>query len=168
LLLAELHPDELVLAQGTGGERRRLPKTLGSSRSNYFLVTPRRLLWMPGGKARHRAELEFDSVTSWAEGTQSHYYCLVLRHEPIERTARAPEHRVLWFEWGDTEEMRRQTHTILNISRRDTKVATAIREQLEDRGVVAEEPLEFDERPREPNQGAVFRSRRRWRDRFRS
>jgi hypothetical protein len=101
---------------------------------------------MPKIKAHHRAELEFDAVTSWAEGTQSHYYCLVLRHEPIERIACAPEHRVLWFEWGDTEESRRQTQTILSFSRRDTEVATAIREQLEDRDVVAEEPLEFDER----------------------
>jgi hypothetical protein len=123
---------------------------------------------MPKIKAHHRAELEFDAVTSWAEGTQSHYYCLVLRHEPIERIACAPEHRVLWFEWGDTEESRRQTQTILSFSRRDTEVATAIREQLEDRDVVAEEPLEFDERPGERSPGAVFRARRRWRDWFRS
>jgi len=145
LLLAELHPDELVLARGTGGERHRLPSTLGSPWSDYFFVTPRRLLWIPRGRAHHRAELEFDAVTSWAEGTQRHYYCLVLRHRPIERMAWAPEHRVLWFEWGDSEELRHQTQTILNFSRRDTKVATAIREQLADRDVVAEEPLEFDE-----------------------
>jgi hypothetical protein len=94
---------------------------------------------------------------------------MVLRHAAVERIDRAAAHKVLWFEWGDTEVPKQQTQTILNFSRRDTKVAMAIREQLEDRNVVAEEPLEFDERPREErNHGAVFRSRRRWRDRFRS
>ena len=169
LLLEELHPHELVLAQGTGGERRRLPSTLGSPWSDFFFVTPERLLWIPRARAHHRAELEFDAVTRWAEGTQRHYYCLVLRHEPIERMAWAPEHRVLWFEWGDTEELRHQTQTILNFSRRDTKVAMAIREQLANRDVVAEEPLDFDEPSREErNRGADFLARRRWRDRFRS
>lgn len=160
LLLAELHPDELVLARGTGGESRRLLTRLGSPSSDYFFVTPRRLLWMPRSRGLHRAELEFDAVTSWAEGTQLHYYCLVLRHGPIERMAWAPEHRVLWFEWGDSEELRCQTQTILNFSRRGTKVATAIREQLVDRDVVAEEPLEFDEPTRE-EQGVLLTRRDR-------
>jgi len=166
ILMSELDPDELVLACGTGGEKRRLPTTLGSPRRDYFLVTRRRLLWMPLSKRHHRAALEFDAVRDWAEGTQYHYYCLVLRHEPIERVAWAPEHRILWFEWGDTEEMRRQTQTILNFSRRGTKVATEIREQLGDRKIVSGKPLEFDEQSREERFGTSMAQlkRRDWRD----
>lgn len=106
-LLEELDPGELVLASGTGGECRHPPSTLGSPWNDYFFVTPRRLLWMPLTKVHHRGALDFDAVMRWAEGTQYHYYCLVLTHEPIERMAWAPEHRVLWFEWGDTEELKR-------------------------------------------------------------
>lgn len=75
-----------------------------------------------------------------------------------------PQHRILWFEWGDTEELRRQTQTILNFSRRATKVAMAIREQLVDRDVGAEEPLEFDE-PSRQERFATSRARLTRRDR---
>ena len=166
-LLAELSAEEAVLARGTGGERRRLAQGLGSPWDDFFVVTPRRLLLVPLGRSSHRASLEFDAVTSWAEGTQYHYYCLVLRHEPIERMAWAPAHRVLWFAWGDSEETRRQAQTTLNFSRRGTKVATAIREQLLQRGVPASPPLRFEEVPRaERTSSAVLVARRRWRDRL--
>ena len=166
-LLAELDGKEAVLARGTGGERRSLAQGLGSPWDDFFVVTPRRLLWVPLGRSSHRASLEFDAVTSWAEGTQYHYYCLVLRHDPIERMAWAPAHRVLWFAWGDTEETRRQTQTILNFSRRGTRVAAAIREQLLRREVPGSPPLRFEELPRaERTSSAVLVARRRWRDRL--
>lgn len=160
-LCAELDSDEPVLARGTGGELRRLPRTLGSPWHDFFIVTHRRLLWVPH-RPHHRAALDFDAVRSWAEGTQHHYYCLVLRHEPIERIAWAPAHKILWFEWGDTEKTRRQTQTILNFSRRDTKVATAIREQLLRREVPPSAPLRFEMvSSADPNSRAVLVARRR-------
>ena len=168
-MVDDLDADEPVVARGTGNETRRLSRQVSNGAGHYLIVTPRRLLWSPPRSTHRRVSLDFDTVTSWSEGTQYHRYAMVLRHAAVERIDRAAAHKVLWFEWGDTEVPKQQTQTILNFSRRDTKVATAIREQLEDRGVVTEEPLEFDERPREErNHGAVFRSRRRWRDRFRS
>jgi hypothetical protein len=166
-LVAELDSGEPVLARGAGGEARRgIPKSLGSPWSDFFIVTPRRLLWVPRTKRRYRAVLEFDAVTSWTDGTQYHHYCLVLTHEPIERDAWAPAHRFLWFEWGDTEERKQQSRTILKFSRRETKVAGAIRGELQRRGIAATEPLPFEEVPRsERFSDSPFIARRWWRRR---
>ena len=126
------------------------------------------LLWSPTGSPDHRVSLDFDAVTSWSEGTQNHRYALVLRHTAVERIGWAPAHKVLWFEWGDTEEMKQQTRTILHFSTRDTKVASAIRDQIARRNVPRGTPLEFDEQSREerfgtsmatlkPRDGEIFR-----------
>jgi hypothetical protein len=168
-LSGQLDADEPILAQGTGEERRRLSRNVTSGSGDFFLVTPRRLLWSPTGSPDHRVSLDFDAVTSWSEGTQYHRYALVLRHAVVERIGWAPAHRVLWFEWGDTEKMKQQTQTILHFSRRDTKVASAIRDQIARRNVPTETPLEFDEQSREerfgtskmrlwPRDGEFFRS----------
>ena len=148
-LLAQLDADEPILAQGTGGEQRRMSRHVTSGSGDFLLVTPRRLLWSPPRMTHRRVSLDFDTVTSWSDGSQYHRYALVLRHASLERIGWAPSHRVLWFEWGDTEEMKQQTRTILHFSRRDTKVASAIRDQIVQRNVPTGTPLEFDEPSRE-------------------
>ncbi len=170
LLRAQLDSGEEVLASGTGAEPRRPSTGIDATPAGFLLVTARRLLWSPTSKPRHRASLEFDTVTSWQEGTQYHRYALLMTHEPIERFAWAPEHRVLWFEWGHTEESRQETRTILHFSRRDTEVALAIRDQLTRRNAPQGASVEFDQPTREGrNLDAVFMARRRRRsDRFRS
>jgi hypothetical protein len=158
-----------LVARGTGNETRRLSRHVSNGAGAYLIVTPRRLLWSPLRNTHCRVSLDFDTVTSWFEGTQYHRYALVLRHAAVERIGWAPAHRVLWFEWGNTEVTKRQTQTILHFSRPDTEVASGIREQLLRRKIVPGEPLEFDEQSREErNQGAVMLARRRWRNRFRS
>jgi len=169
VLVAVLDADEPVLARGTGNEARRLSRHVSNGAGAYFIVTPSRLLWSPPRRTHRSVSLDFDTVTSWSEGTQYHRYALVLRHTAVERIDWAPAHKLLWFEWGDTEVTKRQTQTILHFSRPDTEVASGVRDQLLRRAIVPGEPLEFDEPSREErNPGALFRARRRWRDRFRS
>ena len=169
VLVAELDADEPLVARGTGNEHRRLSRHVSNGVGDYLVVTPRRLLWSPPGMTHRRVSLDFDTVTSWSEGTQYHRYALVLRHAAVERIDWAPAHKVLWFEWGDTEVTKRQTQTILHFSRPDTEVASGIRDQLLSREIAPGEPLDFDEPSREErNRGAVMLARRRWMDRFRS
>jgi len=167
-LRAQIDPGENVLASGTGVEPRRSSTDISTEATDFFLVTPRRLLWSPTWEPRHRASLEFDAVSSWSDGMQYHRYALAMTHDAIERIAWAPEHRVLWFEWGDTEELRHQTRTILHFSSRGTHVAEALRSQFERRRVAKGVPLAFQEVPREERTAAaVLVARRRWRDRLR-
>jgi hypothetical protein len=155
LLRAALDADEEVVARGLASEYR-------SGGNEYLLVTARRLLWVPVGLPRWGAELDLDDVAAWAEGTQYHRWGLLLKHRPIERLAHAPEHRVLWWAWGDTEELRRQEETRFMFSRRDTDAAVAIRDQLERRDVKILEPLNFEELPREERAGGgIFTAGRR-------
>ena len=101
---------------------------------------------------------------------QYHRYALLMAHDAIERIAWAPAHRVLWFEWGDTEESVQQSRTTLHFSSRGTHVAETLRGQLERRRVAKSVPLAFEETPREERTaGSVQLARRSgWRDRFRS
>jgi hypothetical protein len=63
------------------------------------------------------------------------------------RRERVPAHRVLWFEWGNSEADVTRTQTIFRFSRPDTAVATALRAALEECGV-PQQRLQFDERSR--------------------
>lgn len=168
VLMARLDADEPVVARGTGNERRRPSRHVTYGSGDFLLVTPRRLLWSPTGAPRRRATLDFDAVTSWSEGAQYHRYALLLEHAAIERIAWAPAHKVLWIEWGDTEEAKRQTQTFLHFSRQDTAVAVAIRHQLARRKVQRGTPLRFDQRRRSEREGRVLARRSRWRDVLRS
>jgi hypothetical protein len=167
-LVAELDVDERVVARATGEEARRLSRHVSYGARHFFIVTRRRLLWSPAANTDRKVSVDFDSVTSWSEGTQYHRYALVLRHGAVERIDWAPAHKVLWFEWGATEVTKRQTQTILHFSRADTEVASGIRDQLIRREIAPGEPLEFDEPSREERNQRVMFARRRWRDRFRS
>ena len=169
MLVAELDAGEPLLARGTGNEARRLSRHVSNGAGAYFIVTPSRLLWSPPRATHRRVSLDFDTVTSWSDGTQYHRYALVLRHAAVERIDWAPAHKILWFEWGDTEVTKEQKQTVLHFSRPDTEVASGIRDQLLRRQIAPGAPLEFDEQSRgERNRGAVMHARRRWRDRLRS
>jgi hypothetical protein len=50
-----------------------------------------------------------------------------------------PQHRVLWWAWGNAESERTFTETTFAFSRKDTELARALREALGTRGV-SEEP----------------------------
>jgi len=168
-LSAMLDADEPIVASGTANEARRTSRNVMSGRGNFLIVTPRRLLWSPPRMPHRRVSLDFDTVTSWSEGTQYHRYALVLEHAAVERIDWAPAQKILWCEWGDTEKTKRQARTTLHFSRGDTKVATAIRDQLVRREIFPSERLRFDEPSREKRIGGdVMFARRRWRDRFRS
>ncbi len=109
MLVAELDAGEPLLARGTGNEARRLSRHVSNGAGAYFIVTPSRLLWSPPRATHRRVSLDFDTVTSWSDGTQYHRYALVLRHAAVERIDWAPAHKILWFEWGDTEVTKEQS-----------------------------------------------------------
>jgi hypothetical protein len=76
-------------------------------------------------------------VTAITEVTSTHRYGLFLEHGAIDRLEWIPAHHFLWYSWGNAEEVRAATSTLLAFSHRDTAVARAIREQLKKRGVSA-------------------------------
>ena len=63
------------------------------------------------------------------------------------RRERVPAHRVLCFEWSNSEADVTRAQTIFRFSRPDTAVATALRAALEERDV-PQQRLRFDERSR--------------------
>ena len=133
---------ETILARGAAHEQLRF-----GNWPDYYLLTPERLLWCPHTDPALNAELELESVTSYAEGTQSHRYALQMEHDAIERPmpdgSRHDPHAI---------KLVRQQETLLGFSRKDTKLAVALREQLAHHGVTRGEPLvreEVEKRDRE-------------------
>jgi hypothetical protein len=62
-----------------------------------------------------------------------------MRHAPVRRLERAPKHRVLWFEWGNTMQLQEEDETHFLFSRHDTRAARTIRGRL---GVLRNRPQE--------------------------
>jgi hypothetical protein len=141
---------ETIAAVGTAEELRSLGANIGSGGgSTFIVVTSERLLFATwGSRQRPHEEFRLDEVTHWASGTQYNCGALVLTHPPTTRRQWVPAHRILWFEWGDTEADVTRTQTIFRFSRPDTRVAKALHSALSARKV-AHEPLHFEEKSRE-------------------
>jgi hypothetical protein len=149
-LRALVPEDEPILAVGIAEELRSLGSDIGSGGGWTFIVlTSDRLLFANWGSPdKPHDEVRLDEVIRWASGTQYNCEALVLTHPPITRRQRVPAHKILWFEWGNTEADVARTQTIFRFSRPDTQVAKALHSALSGRKI-PHEPLHFDERSRE-------------------
>jgi hypothetical protein len=72
-----------------------------------------------------------EPLAAFREEYVSHRYYLRMRHEPVRRLERAPKHRVLWFECGNTMQLQEGRETHFLFSRRDARAARTIRERLD-------------------------------------
>jgi hypothetical protein len=104
--------------------------------ATFVMVTDRYLRWVPHRRLRYATAVGLDDVTGALERTSAHRYAIRLRHQPIQALREGPKHRILGFEWGSADAIRALDVTILAFSRRDTKAARALREQLARRGMV--------------------------------
>lgn len=149
-LRALVPADEPVVAVGTAEELPSLGPEIGSGGGwTFIVVTSARVLFASWGTSQEPPEeIHLDEVTGWATGTQYNREALVLAHPPMTRRQRAPAHKVLWFEWGNTEEDVTRTQTIFRFSRPDTQVAKALHAALMARNAPYEQ-LRFEERTRE-------------------
>jgi hypothetical protein len=140
LLLARLEPGERILAQGRAFEPYRDSFELSELISGpgcAVVVTDRRVLWVSRSDQRWVRILPFAVVGSYLELTQAHRYALVLDHKSMVRWRWVPAHRFLGWSWGNAEDLRPVSRSVLGFSRRDTAAARAIRRQLEAAGVPA-------------------------------
>ena len=145
---------ETVIAAGTAEELAQLGPDLGSGTGWTFIVlTDRRVLFARwGSRATKHHEIELSDISAWADGTQYNCYVIVLTHPGMQRRVRGVAHRFLWFAWGTSESSVVRTQTIFRFSRRSTKLAIALRTELEARNL-AKERLQFSERSREERTG---------------
>jgi hypothetical protein len=109
-----------VIAEGRANERH------AGSGYLYLVVTNDRILWTDYVTPARVSALAFADVTAFREEYESHRYFLRMHHEPVRRLERAPKHRVLWFEWGNTMKLQEGRETHFLFSRRDTRAARAI------------------------------------------
>jgi hypothetical protein len=151
LLRGQLSPDESVIAVSTAEELPALGRELGSGSpgSTLLVVTHRRVLFACWNLPRRRyEEIGLGEITRWTDGTQYSRYALALSHPPMKRTERVVAHNFLWFHWGDAEAEVIRTTTVFRFSRKDAKVAKALRSLLLERNV-PHESVVFHEEPRE-------------------
>ncbi len=145
-LMSLLRSDEAVGARGAAHEPMSLKGTLQlGSWPNYLILTPARLLWCYLSRPEWSASLALAMVRAYADGTQLHRYAVRLEHGPIERTRPVPElgpTRIETMMWEETA---------LVFSRKDTKLAVALRRQLATFGVPQGPPLALDPVPRTSN-----------------
>jgi len=159
LLMARLEPGERILAQGRAFEPHRDSFELSQVISGpgcAVLVTERRALWVSSSDERWVRTLAFAVVRSYVEISQAHRYALALDHQGIGRLQRVPAHRLLGWSWGNAEDVRPATRSVLGFSRRDTAAARALRMRLQAAGVPAGEPRSLPKRRTAPR-GAVRR-----------
>lgn len=108
-------------------------------------------------RLQHVSAIGLDDVTDALERTSAHRYAIRLRHETIRALRRVPKRRVLGYEWGSVDAVRRLRMTTLAFSRRETDAARALREQLALRGVVPRVVPSLPRKPREPPAYLVLR-----------
>jgi hypothetical protein len=101
----------------------------GGAGWTFVMVTSHRLRWVPRAKLENEASLAFDDVTAAFETSLGHRYGIALEHAPISRRHRR-QHRFLHSSWANPMVTMRLTRTKLAFSRRDTKAAIALREQV--------------------------------------
>ena len=114
----------------------------------WALLSERRLLW--GGRAPRRriGSLELRAITSYQEIEDLHRWSVRLHHAPMTQRVHVPEHRVLWWAWGNAEAPRTFTETVFSFSRRETALARALREKLTASGMVQLPTIHIPRPPR--------------------
>jgi hypothetical protein len=157
-LRARLEPDERVIAIGRAEDiTLRGDIDAGGAGWTFVMVTDRHLRWVPRCRLHYATTVPFDDVTTVLERTSAHRYAISLRHGSIQALRSVPAHRFLHFQWGDTDAVRTLRITTLAFSRRDTRAARALREQLALRGVVPRIVRSPPRKPREPPQYLILR-----------
>jgi len=80
--------------------------------------------------------LSFVQITGYALGRRHDQRPLIrLEHRSIERIEHVPEHRFLWFEWGDAEAPVPHETTLLGFGKDSDPVFVALRNALERAGI---------------------------------
>jgi hypothetical protein len=158
-LRRRLEPDERVFAIGRAEDiTLRGDIDAGGAAWTFVMVTDRHLRWVPHVRLRYETAVDLDQVTDALERTSAHRYAIRLRHGTIRALRDVPKHRFLGFQWGNADAVRALRMTTLAFSRRDTKAARALREQLALRGVVPRVVPSPPRKPRGPPSCLVLRS----------
>ena len=131
----------------------------GGAAWTFVMVTNRRLRWVPYVRLRYETNVDLDRVTAVFEQTSAHRYAMTLHHAPVRALRVVPAHRFLTFRWGNATAVRTLGTTRLAFSRRDTRAARALREQLALRGMVPKVVPSPPRKPRDPPQYLVLRPR---------
>lgn len=131
------------------------------SASDVLIVTQERMLWV-GSEPQWVTSLPFTHVTVSTEVTQGHRYALILDHREITRLQCVPEHRFLWWAWGNAEDYRRRSRSVLGFSHRDTRAVRAIRARLAALGVPTGSPITWPHRRSEAHTVLYRRRRSTW------
>jgi hypothetical protein len=131
-LETQLEPGERIVAQSRG----------------HPIITDRRILWARQLTAppRHGEwvcdALAFDQIAGYALGRRHDQRPLIrLEHRSLKRTEHIPAHRFLWFQWGDADGPVPHETTLLGFGRDSDPVFVALRQTLEQGGVVQLEPF---------------------------
>jgi hypothetical protein len=134
---AGLVGEEQILAMGRcedissfGGIER------GGIGRTYLIVTSRRLFILPHLDPRFEASLDLADVDAVIERTLGHRYAITMRHHPVVRLHVEPA-RFAPQPIPGALSRAPLDRTTLAFSRRDTRVAIALRDQLEARGVLS-------------------------------
>jgi hypothetical protein len=122
MLTALLGPDEHEVAFGRV-EAREMTASFG-------LLTDRRILWGHVALPEHVGIVVLETITSFLELEQAHRWGVRLEHGEMTQRVHVPEHRVLWWAWGNDDAERTFTESALWFSRRDTALARALHEAL--------------------------------------
>ena len=131
-LESQLEPGEVVVARSRDHSLVTDRRILTARQLSY---PPRRGEWVC-------SPLAFAEVSRWTVGRRhDHRPLLRLEHPPHMRIERVPEHRFLWFEWGNAEGPVARTTTTFGFGRDTDPVLVAIREGLERANVPRGEPF---------------------------
>lgn len=131
-LEAALEPGEVVVAQSGDHPLVTDRRILMTRQLSY---PPRRGEWVCSA-------LAFAEITRWTSGRRHDLRPLIrLEHPPCVRIDHVPDHRFLWFEWGNAEGPVTHTTTTFGFGRDTDPVLVAIREGLERANVPRGEPF---------------------------
>lgn len=148
-LRARLEPNERVTAVGRAEDvTLRGGIDSGGATWTFVMVTDRYLRWVPHCRLRYATALALDDVTGALERSSAHRWAIRLRHGTVRALREVPKHRFLTYQWGNIDAVRPLCLTTFAFSRRDTKAARALREQLALRGIV---PRAVAGPPRKPS-----------------
>ena len=98
--------------------------------ASFGLLTDRRILWGHVALPEHVGIVVLETITSFLELEQAHRWGVRLEHGEMTQRVHVPEHRVLWWAWGNDDAERTFTESALWFSRRDTALARALHEAL--------------------------------------
>jgi hypothetical protein len=126
---SHLDADEDILAVGRCEDLSEGKKFSGGAGWTYIMVTNKSLRWAPHADPQFEASLTFDDVTAVSESSDGPY-AIAMRHGSITRPRWARARRAEILDPDTRVTTMSTTRTELSFSRRDTKAAVALREQL--------------------------------------